>query len=73
MAKRSTLIEGFWERFEDACNEAGYSKRQLAREIGCDRKTLSAGYGHTPNPLLLARMAVKLHVTTDYLLGIERK
>ncbi len=72
MPGRRTLIEGFWDRFDEACYESGYTKNQLAREIGCGRKTLYRG-DHTPNPLFLARVAVKLNVTTDYLLGIERR
>ncbi len=73
MPQKKTMIYGFWERFDKACNKAGYSKAQLAREIGCDRRTLYEGDGSIPNSLYIARAALKLHVTADYLLGIERR
>ena len=72
MAKSRYLVYGFWERFDKACVDAGYTKLRLSREIGCDRKTLYPKSGYMMNPLFIARAALKLGVTTDYLLGIER-
>lgn len=69
MAKRRTLIFGFWDRVEEALNDKGMSKCELARRIGYDRRTL---YRHewVPNSLVIARICVQLNVSADWLLGL---
>ena len=69
MAKRRTLIYGFWDRVEEALNDKGMSKCELARRIGYDRKTI---YRHESitNSLAIAKICVQLNVSADWLLGI---
>ena len=73
MANSRKLIEGFWDRFDDACENAGYSKYRLSKEIGCNRKSLYGTSGYMLSPLFIARASIKLGVSTDYLLGVKRE
>ena len=73
MARRKSLVYGFWDRFDKVCADKGYNKCELARRVGCDRKSLYSCSGATPNPLILARICVQLNVSADYLLGIKTK
>jgi len=70
MAKVKTLVYGFWDRFDDAVEQSNFTKAELARRIGCNRKTLYRGQ-HMPSPLFIARSAALIGVSTDYLLGIR--
>lgn len=69
MAKRSALIYGFWDRFEEALNDKEMSKCELARRIGYDRRTLYR-HEYIPNSLAIAKICVQLNVSADWLLGI---
>ena len=71
MARCKSLVYGFWDRFDRVCAEKNISKTDLAIRVGCERKSLYAGSGSTPNPLYLARICVQLNVSADYLLGIK--
>ena len=70
MAKCNTLVYGFWDRFDDAIKQSSFTKSELARRIGCNRKTLYRGQ-HMPSALFIARSAALIGVSTDYLLGIR--
>lgn len=68
IAKQRTLIEGFWDRANKVME--GKSKKDLARQIGCDRKTLYGNYG-TLSPVYLARFCVLTGTDANWLLGIR--
>lgn len=69
MSNRCSNIYGFWDRLEEALNDANIAKCELARRIGYDRKTLYRR-GATPSPMALAKICVQLNVSADWLLGI---
>ena len=74
MAKSKGLIEGFWDRFDEALNDTGKSKNFIATQIGCNRKVLYNNYdGRMPSPLYIAKFCSIYHVSSDYLLGIKSK
>lgn len=73
MARHKSLIYGFWDRFDEALTNKNISKNELARRVGCDRKTLYRSSGVTPNALYLVRICVQLDVSADYLLGIKKE
>lgn len=75
MAKPITIVQGLHEKLEDAickspltlteiCNRSKISRRMLYEYRYC---------GITPSALVLARLAVTLNISTDYLLGISTK
>ncbi len=65
-------IEGFWERFDQACYDRNITKKELARRIGCNRKTLYEGTNSgTPNALYIARACNVLNISSDWLLGVK--
>ena len=68
MAKQKTLIEGFWDRANKVME--GKNKAELARRIGCNRKTLYGSYG-TMSPVYLARFCVLTGTDANWLLGIK--
>ncbi len=73
MPKKKTMVEGFWERFEECLEETGKSKRELSVELGCDRKML---YQSSTNRAALsmcyvARFCATYGISSDYLLGIS--
>lgn len=62
-------------RIKEARENAGYSQKELAKIIGVAQNTLH-GYEsgkHDPKSDLLIEIAKACHVTTDFLLGHERK
>jgi transcriptional regulator with XRE-family HTH domain len=73
MARSKSYIVGFWDRFDRLCMERNISKSELARRVGCERKSLYSCSGATPQPLILAKICVQLNVSADYLLGIKTK
>ncbi len=55
--------------------EAGYTQQQLASRLGVTKSVVSyyelqARY---PSPEVLVKIAAVFHVSTDYLLGLEKK
>ena len=68
-------IEGFAERLNEAIWESGMSDTEICHKTGISRSCLwSYRYTATMPPSgTLARMAVVLNVSTDWLLGIRRK
>lgn len=73
MARHKSLIYGFWDRLDRVCYDRKISKQELAKRVGCDRKTLYRSTGATPNPMYLARICVQLNISADYLLGIKKE
>lgn len=67
--RRQSLIYGFWDRFYEACDDKGVSKKDVAEFIGVDRKTLYRSSNQL-NLLSIAKACVRLNVSADWLLGI---
>jgi DNA-binding XRE family transcriptional regulator len=66
------MIEGFWERFDECVSEVGINKVQLAKQIGCGRKTLyNTNDGRAMSSLYVARFCSRYGFSADYLLGIS--
>lgn len=70
MAKPRTLIEGFWDRIDETLEEKKINKSQVAKLIGCDRKTIYNREG-TMNPLYIARFCSATKTDANWLLGIK--
>lgn len=72
--KKPCYIVGFYERMEEAIYEAGFSKAELAKLIGCDRKSL---YTSCTNRMLssgyLAKLCTYTNVSADWLLGLSKQ
>lgn len=66
--KQRTRIEGFWQRMNAVM--AGKNKNELARRIGCNRKTLYGNDG-TLSPVYLARFCAITGTDANWLLGIR--
>ena len=71
--KKTCYIEGFSERMDEAIYEAGFSKVELAKLIGCDRRSL---YTPCTNRMLssgyLAKLCAYTNVSADWLLGLSK-
>ncbi len=61
------------ERISRSLQEQGISQKELAERIGVTETAMSRYIAGTrdPKPDVVANMATALHVTSDYLLGIE--
>ena len=66
-------METLGGRIEKAMKEAGMQQRQLARRIGITDSAMSRYISdeRKPQPDVIANIATALHVTSDYLLGID--
>ncbi len=74
MSRRKTMIEGFWERFEECIQETGLNKVQLGKVLGCDRKVLYNDYDNRALSMLyVARFCATYGFSADYLLGISKE
>ena len=73
---KSVLVEGFWDRLDQACLKDGRTKTQIANACNFDRKVLyrsaalhkvmmSSGY--------LARFCTETNTSADWLLGLRRE
>lgn len=53
---------------------AGLTQKQLAAQIGVTKSVISFYelQERTPSPAVLVKLAAVFHVSTDYLLGIEK-
>ena len=75
MAKKHyNQTAGFTDRLNKAISDIGMSQKQLAENIGMERKAVSMwvnGYS-MPNSLILARICKVLSVSADYLLFGEK-
>ena len=56
-------------------NEAGYTQKQLADKLGITKSVVSYYelQERYPSPEILLKLAIIFHVSTDYLLGLERE
>lgn len=77
MANRTFTNDGFWDRVEEAINDSGLSKNQIAEKMGVERKSLYAN--HSPNgdnrswhSGRLASFCKITGVSADWLLGLSR-
>lgn len=73
--EKGIMIEGFWDRLEDAIGESGMTKSEIARRVGCDRKTLYENF-ETHRMLhsgYLARICAVTKVSAAWLLGLRRE
>lgn len=54
---------------------AGLTQKQLATQIGITKSVISFYelQERTPSPAVLIKLAAVFHVSTDYLLGIEKE
>lgn len=64
----------FGERLRQLRKERNLTQQQLAELIGVKNGVISFYElgDRTPSPAVLRKLALALHVTSDYLLGIER-
>lgn len=70
MANKKTLIEGFWDRVDETLEENNIKKSQVAKLIGCNRKTIYSREG-TMNPLYIAKFCAVTGTDANWLLGIK--
>lgn len=64
----------FGKRLKELRRSAGYTQKQLGERIGLTKSVISF-YEHqerSPSPGVLMKLAEVFHVSTDYLLGIEK-
>lgn len=65
----------FGNRLKELRLQAGLTQKQLAERIGVTKSVISFYElrERTPSPDILIKLSNVFHVTTDYLLGIERE
>lgn len=65
----------FGYRLKELRSQAGLTQKQLAEQIGVTKSVVSFYElrERTPSPEILIKLAAVFHVSTDYLLGIERQ
>ena len=63
----SPRLYGFWDRIEQACQDAGMSKAEAARRAGIDRKSLYSNKG-SMNASTLARFCAATKADANWLL-----
>lgn len=64
----------FGKRLRELRRAAGYTQAQLGEMVGLTKSVISF-YEHlerSPSPSVLVKLACVFHVSTDYLLGIEK-
>ena len=64
----------FYERYEQCCQQKGIkpASQETADKLGCTKSNIShlAKAGQTPRGDLVAKFAVMLNISADYLLGL---
>jgi len=78
MANRTFENAGFWDRVEEAIQDSGMSKAQIAKKMGVERKALYASKsGNNDNRSWhsgrLATFCKITGVSADWLLGLSRQ
>lgn len=73
--EKGIYIEGFWERLEEAVRLSGLTKTEIARRIGCDRKSLYelAGRHRMLQSGYMAKFCVVTKISSDWLLGLKKE
>lgn len=71
----SENIVNFGEKLRELRLQKGLTQQQLGTQIGVTKSVISFYelQERTPSPDILVKLATVFHVTTDYLLGIERE
>lgn len=64
----------FGNRLKELRTKAGLTQKQLANQLGVTASVVSYYElsEHSPSPEVLVKLARIFHVSTDYLLGIQR-
>ncbi len=64
----------FGNKLKELRTQAGLTQKQLADQIGITKSVVSFYElrERTPSPDILVKLAAVFHVSTDYLLGIEK-
>lgn len=75
MARSTTIIEGLHDKLEQAICKCPLTLTEICERAKISRHMLwQYRYAMiTPSALVLARLAVVLNISTDYLLGISTK
>lgn len=75
MAKPIVTVNGLTEKLEKAICDSPLTLTEICKRAKISRHQLweYRYYAVTPSALVLARLAVVLNVSTDYLLGISTK
>lgn len=75
MSKPITIVQGLHEKLEDAICKSPLTLTEICLRSKISRRMLyEYRYcGITPSALVLARLAVTLNISTDYLLGISNR
>lgn len=73
--RRFEIVELFGDKLRTLRKNAGLTQPQLAEKLGVTKSVVSyyEKNDRTPSPDILVKISNTFHVTTDYLLGIERK
>lgn len=73
MASQDAIAEAFKRRLRQAMDAAGLDQRQLAQRLGISESAVSKWYtsGQAPSLAALAKMPQALHVSLDWLVGVE--
>lgn len=68
------ILSNFGLKLKELRNQASLTQEQLADKLGIKKATVSyyEKGERTPSPDVLIKIAEIFHVSTDYLLGIER-
>lgn len=69
------VIDGFSEKIRNLREKAGLTQKQFAAQIGVSKSVVSQYelQERMPSPFVLIKIASVFHVSTDYLLGIDKK
>ena len=64
----------FGQRLKELRKNAGLSQKQLGQLIGVTKSVISFYelQDRSPSPLVLVKLSGVFHVSTDYLLGLDR-
>ena len=65
----------FGHRLKELRKNAGLSQKQLGQLIGVTKSVISFYelQDRSPSPLVLVKLSGVFHVSTDYLLGLDRR
>lgn len=65
----------FGQRLKELRKNAGLSQKQLGQLIGVTKSVISFYelQDRSPSPLVLVKLSGVFHVSTDYLLGLDRR
>ena len=68
------MVESFGEKLRDLRKQKGLTQAQLASLIGVKNSVISFYElsERVPSPEVIIKLAAALHVSSDYLLGIEK-